>query len=730
MQFHRLLCLLFSAAFVLSPVSAAAKTEVSSPAVPRAKVLQIAHSDIPRLDGVLNDPIWNKAVPIGPFHMVEPEENATPTEKTEVRVAATKDALYFGIQCSDSSPDLITSFTMKRDAQLRGEDHIKIVLDTFHNGRTGYIFAVNPSGARYDALISSEGEGENFDWDGIWEAVVRRNKNGWSAEIYIPIKTIRFRTGLDYWGFNVERRIQRNQETDRWASPIQNYKITHISQGGVLTGLPTFNQGLGLTIRPFAQASRTHNTGESSVALGLSPGLDILKNFGGNVTGLVSVNTDFAETEVDTRRINLTRFPLFFPEKRTFFLEGSDIFDFGLGMGFHHQRDVVPFFTRRIGLIEGQSVPLDLSIKATGSAGRFNFGILNSITRRVEGLTPRTNLFAARGYQNIWEESKVGFLVTAGDPLGGNGSRLAGVDFLYKTSHFHGNKNFLIGVWGLINRRDGYGGDQSAFGFKIDYPNDLWDVALTYKRIGEDFDPAMGFVPWRGIQKVNLNMTYKPRPNWSWLRQMFHEFYAQAVWDLHGKLYQWRIFTAPINWRLESGDRFEFNVVPFMERLPESFELSPGVDIPAGTYHWTRYRIEFQSASKRSVTTKFSWWFGRFYDGQMNQYQGQITWRPSHKMNIALEGEISRGKLPSGLSDIKLIRSRFNVYFTPNFQILSYLQYDNLTQSIGMNTRLRWTYRSLLDVFVVYNRNWIETFGRFYGDLNQFFIKIQYSWRK
>lgn len=726
LQLGMVLC---AVACIMISIPALAKTKASAQGSPQAEVLQIARSDIPRLDGVLNDPIWNKAESIGTFRMVEPEENAEPTEKTEVRVAATNNALYFGIRCRDSRPDLISSFTMQRDAQLRGEDHIKIVLDTFHNGRTGYVFAVNPNGARYDALINREGEGENFDWDGIWEAAVYRSKNGWSAEIYIPIKTIRFRPGLDFWGFNVERRIQRNQETDRWASPVRNYKVTHISQGGVLTGLPAFKQGLGLTVRPYAQANRTHDVGEGSASIGFRPGLDILKNFGGSVTGLVSVNTDFAETEVDTRRVNLTRFPLFFPEKRTFFLEGSDIFDFGLGMGFR-QRDIVPFFTRRIGLIEGQSIPLDLSIKATGSVGRFNFGILDSMTRNVEGLAPRTNMFAARGYQNIWKESKVGFLVTAGDPMGAKGSWLAGVDFLYKTSHFQGDKNFLVGAWALLNRRNSAGKDQSAFGFEVDYPNDLWDGALTYKRIGEDFDPAMGFVPWRGIQKLNLSLTYKPRPHWTWLRQMFHEFFAQAVWDLDGKLYQWRLFMAPVNWRLESGDRFEFNIVPYMERLPEAFEISPGVNVYAGTYHWTRYRLEFQTASKRAVTTQFTWWFGRFYDGHMNQYQAQITWRPSHKMNIALEGEIDRGKLPSGLSDIKLIRSRFDVYFTPNFQILSYLQYDNLTQSLGMNTRLRWTYRSLLDVFIVYNRNWIETSGHFYGDLNQFFIKIQYSWRR
>ncbi len=693
-------------------------------------VFMIQGSNAPKIDGKLNESVWNNAASIGPLRMVEPDEGGTPTEKTEVRIAATQDALYFGIRCYDRSPGQITSFTMQRDARLQEEDHIKIVLDTFLNGRTGYIFAVNPNGARYDALINQEGLGENPQWDGIWEAAAHRWDAGWCVEIYIPIKTLRFRDGLDRWGFNVERRIQRNQETDRWASPSLNYKVTHISQGGELLGIPDFKQGLGLTIRPYTQGNRTYQADDGDTEYGFQPGLDIMKNFGGNVTGLISVNTDFAETEVDARRVNLTRFPLFFPEKRTFFLEGSDIFDFGLGLGSRHSRDIVPFFSRRIGLIEGRAVPLDLSLKATGSIGRFNFGILNTMTRKEKDLAPRTNLFAARGYQNIGEESKLGFIATAGDPLGRNNRWTGGLDFIYKTSHFRGDKNFLAGIWGLMNQRNDPGNDRTAWGVSLEYPNDLWDIYIKYKRIGREFEPSLGFVPWKGIRKLDIGVVYQPRPDWSWLRQMFNELFINWVWDLDGTLYQYRIFTAPFNWRFESGDRVEFNYVPTMEHLPESFELSPGVEIEAGTYRWNRYRLEWYSASKRSIMTRITWWFGSLYDGNMNQYQGEIIWRPSHKLNLGLQGEIARGRMPSGLSDIKLLRTRFDIYLSPNFQILNFLQYDNISESLGLNTRLRWTYRSLLDVFLVFNRNWIETQGRFHGNMDQIFLKVQYSLRR
>lgn len=698
-------------------------------ALPEAEVFLIPSDQSVKIDGRLTEPFWKQASPIGPLTMVVPDEGASPSHPTEILVAMTNEAIYFGIVCYDRSPEKTVSFTMQRDAQLRGEDHVKIVLDTFLNGKTGYIFAVNPNGARYDALVEKEGEGENPQWDGIWEAATHRSQNGWSAEIYIPIKTLRFGSGLRRWGFNVERRIERLQETDRWASPNRNFKVTNISQSGLLTSIPSFEQGRGLTIRPYTLGSRIQDSPEDPVSGELKPGLDILKNFGGNITGLLSVNTDFAETEVDTRRINLTRFPLFFPEKRTFFLEGSDIYEFGLGMGFHYSRDIVPFFSRRIGLVEEQTVPIDVAIKATGSIGRFSFGVLNALMRLEEGLTPRVNLFAARGFQTIWTESKVGFLVTSGDPLGRSSSWEAGIDFIYKTSRFQGNKNFLIGIWGLMNNRQDLGKDRTAFGFQIDYPNDLWDISLTFKRIGADFEPSLGFVPWRGIYKANFNLIYKPRPEWPWLRQMFHEFFTHIVLDLDGKILQWRIFTAPINWRLESGDRAEFNFVPTMEDLSEPFNITEDVYVEAGKYHWTRYRLEFQSASKRRLTTKLTWWFGTFYNGHMNQYQAELTWRPSHHLNLALEGERDLGSLPSGDVDIQLARARMNLFITSNLQILSFIQYDNLTKSLGMNTRLRYTYRSLLDIFIVYNRNWLQTEGIFRPQLNQFFIKIQYAWR-
>jgi len=293
----------FMATLLILPHSLSANSRVSSP---EAKVYQIQNTDSPKIDGQLTESLWKDVSPIGPLTMVEPDEGVPPSEQTTVKCLVSPNALYFGIICDDRSPDKIISFTMRRDAEIRGEDHIKIVLDTFLDGRTGYVFAVNPNGARYDALITREGGGENSQWDGIWEAAAHRSESGWSVEIYIPIKTLRFGKGLTIWGFNVERRIQRLLETDRWASPNRNYHVTMVSQAGKLAPIPNFQQGRGLTVRPYISGSRTKEEVDTSAVGEVDAGLDVLKNFGSNVTGLLSVNTDFAETEVDTRQINLT----------------------------------------------------------------------------------------------------------------------------------------------------------------------------------------------------------------------------------------------------------------------------------------------------------------------------------------------------------------------------------------------------------------------------------------
>ncbi|MFL5601715.1 MAG: carbohydrate binding family 9 domain-containing protein, partial [Gemmatimonadaceae bacterium] len=273
-----------------------------------------------RVDGLLTEPVWSTVDSIGALTQVEPREGAAASMRTVARVIITADAIVIGVRADDPEPSRIVSFARQRDADLDSEDHIKIVLDTYLDGRSGYVFAVNPNGARYDALVANQGEDENSSWDAIWEAATARTPAGWSAEILIPLKSLLFRRGLSQWGFNIQRRIQRLQETDRWASADRDITVTQTSRAGLLTQLPTLSLGLGVSVRPAVTVGGAYDSVGASLRSRSQLSLDATQRLGANTLGSLTVNTDFAETEVDSRRVNLSRFPLFFPEKRTFFL--------------------------------------------------------------------------------------------------------------------------------------------------------------------------------------------------------------------------------------------------------------------------------------------------------------------------------------------------------------------------------------------------------------------------
>lgn len=695
----------------------------SAPAVPSLRVGALP-PDI-RLDGVLNEPAWANADAIDNLTMTEPKEGATPTGRTRVQVLANPGALVFGIICDDPDPRGIVSFTKQRDGAMSNEDHIEIVLDTFLDGRSGYTFWVNPSGARYDGLINPGGGDINSNWDGIWEAATRRTATGWTAEIRIPIQTLGFNASLTAWHFNIQRRVQRLQEWDRWASPVRDYQITQMSRAGLLTDLPAFDLGIGLTIRPSAVVGGGIPVPDAAFENDTHASLDVTQRVGANLLASGSVNTDFAETEVDTRQTNLTRFSLYFPEKRAFFLEGSDIFQFAAGLG----SDVVPFYSRRIGLVEGQQVPINVAGKLNGRVGQTNLGAVVAHTGAVDGVAPAATMGVVRVKQDIFRESSVGAIATFGDPTAKPDSWLAGADFNYRTSHFRGDKNFQVGLWGLATGRAGAEGDNSAAGVRVAYPNDLWNVAIQYFRVGDAFQPSLGFVPRPGIQNFSLVGEYDPRPNFWHIRQMFNEFEVVAVTDLQGQWESYRVFLAPVNWRFESGDRVEANIRPTGENLPEPFEIADGVVIPPGPYHWMRYRLEAGSAAKRKLSGQATWWFGGFYDGQLDQYLLTLSWNPVPLLTLNFSGERDIGQLKEGNFTQTLVGTRVKFNVSPNLEISSLIQYDTETGSIGTNSRLRWTFNPLGDLFVIYNHNLTDIADRWRRDSNQLLVKLVYSWR-
>jgi Domain of unknown function (DUF5916) len=689
-------------------------------------VLRVASgADTIAVDGILSEPAWAAAEAGDAFAQTEPREGTEPSVRTTVRVLTGQSVLVIGIQCEDD-PARIVSFSVSRDAAMQAEDHVRIVLGPFLDGQSGYIFAVNPRGARYDSLITSGGDSENIEWDGIWEAATSTNANGWSVEIRVPIRTLTFKPGLHEWHFNVERRVQRLLETDRWAFATRQYRIRQTSRAGLLSELPEFTIGRGLDIRPSITAGGGIPAPSATIDSKFRPSVDVTQRLGSNVAASVTVNTDFAEADVDTRRTNLTRFPLLFPEKRAFFLEGSDIFQFGPTVN----RDVIPYFSRRIGLVEGVEVPLIAGAKINGRIAGTNFGGLVIGAGDKSGVVDqRTRMAVARVKQNLWRESYVGALVTAGDPLGRPGSWLAGVDFTYQTTRFVGDKNLTASVWGLATGRNGLRGDTASYAFKVDYPNDKWDARVWYKRVGRDFDPSLGFVSRRATQIWNPSLMNRPRFARGPIQQMSYGANPYIWTDLSG---QWETYDAQlhvVDWLFRTGDRVRVLVSPSGDRPRAPFEISRGIVIAPGPYQWVRRTVGVTTAQKRRFSTSLNWTSGGFYDGKLDQYEWSWVWNPTPLFTVEFDGERNIGRLAAGGFKQTLVGTRLRMNVSADLSISSYGQYDTDTDSVGINTRLRWTFLPVAELFLVYNHNVRSLLDRWQLDSNQLLIKLQYTWR-
>ena len=709
------------AALMAAAPSLAAQTEPLSRPRLRAGIL----SGPIVMDGRLTEPSWAAADSIAGLIQVIPVEGSTPGGRTVVKVLASPSELVFGVVAYAGPGAPPTSFSKARDSDLDEEDYIGLVLDTFLDGRSGYVFAVNPSGARFDGVVVRQGEDIDDSWDTIWEASTARDGDTWSAEIRIPVRSLIFGSGLRSWGLNIERQVQATQEVSRWAGARQNIEVSQTSRAGLLEDLPRFSLGAGLSIRPAVSGGAGYPEPDASLDGSFKPSLDVTKQIGSNLLASLTVNTDFAETEVDSRRTNLTRFPLFFPEKRSFFLEGLDIFEFGPNLG----QEVIPFFSRRIGLLEGRVVPLHAGLKLNGRAGQTNFGALLSKTGSVSGLVEGQLMGAARFRQNVLGESSVGAIATFGDPRGRGGAYTVAADAIYHTSHFRGNKNLTIGAWAARVSRDSLAGAREAYGLLVDYPNDRWDIVGSWKHIGDGFDPSLGFVPRRGIDRYRVGINFQPRPDrWGIQQLHFGQSFTLVTGD-QGRWETYQVSLTPVSVDLKTGDSFESLITPQGERLVEPFEVADGVTIPAGSFHFVRYQIEARTAERRTVSVGASWSSGGFYTGTLHQLEGDITWRPSSQIILDLSAEHDIGRLPEGNFSATVVELGARVNFSPDLTLSSLIQFDNESQSWGSNTRLRWTFSPFGDLFVVYNHNLREVDNRLGFESNQLLVKAQYTVR-
>ncbi len=380
--------------------------------VRRARVVRTTQAI--RIDGILDEEVWRNTPPIGEFVQADPFPGKPPTEQTEVRLAFDDDALYIAVRCLDRDPSKILSTTMARDGRPFDDDNLEIVLDPFHDRRSGYYLQVNAAGSMSDGRII-ENRLADVSWDGIWDARTRIDERGWTAELEVPFKTLSFRPDVGTWGFNIERTIARVNEESRWEGAVLDSTIHAVSRGGDIEGLEGVSQGIGLDIKPYGLLGVNRDIGRADrVQPKREAGADIFYRLTPNLLSSTTINTDFAETEVDTRQVNLTRFPLFFPEKRAFFLEEAGVFQFGLPSA---GNTMLPFFSRRIGLVGGETVPILFGEKLTGKIGRLEMGLLDVMTRDSD-IAPSENFVVGRAKYGFWRQSYVGGIFTHGEPTG------------------------------------------------------------------------------------------------------------------------------------------------------------------------------------------------------------------------------------------------------------------------------------------------------------------------
>ena len=680
------------------------------------------------VDGVLDEPMWSSAATIGDLVQREPRPGEPPTEKTEVRLLYDANNLYVGVICYDSEPPKVIGTQMARDASLDDDDRILILLDTFRDRRNALYFATNPAGALVDGLIIENGN-LNREWDAIWNVRTKRTDQGWTAEFAIPFKSLNFRAGHTSWGFNISRFIKRKIEEDRWTGARLELQFFQVSEAGEITGLEEATQGIGLDVRPFAAGRWLHRSSNGDDTVTGKPGLDAFYNITSSLKLSATVNTDFGETEVDARQINLTRFPLFFPEKRSFFLENAGVFNFS-----NTGSDVLPFFSRRIGLLAGQEVPILVGAKLTGKAGRTDVGILD-VQTRDSSAAPAKNFFVSRVKQNILRQSYVGVIFTQGDPALPSASNTFGTDLRLATSQFLGrSKNFVFDAFGVKSTNVGVPGKDWAYGFSAEYPNDLVSLELSWREVQPNFRPAMGFAPRPNVRRLFLGGEFNPRPkDFLGLRQMIHElFYTRFTRLDNGQVESWRLFTAPINWRFNSGDRAEFNWVPTFERLFAPFEISSGVILPPGDYHFTRWRLEAYSASKRRLEARVTWWFGTYWSGHADEITTFLQYKVPPRFVFNFSAGQTFARLPQGSFVARVLSWRANYAFSPFLTVSNLVQYDNNSRNLGWQSRLRWILTPGNDLFFVFGQGWIQDGNggfRFRAEESKVSAKFQYTFR-
>ena len=699
------------------PARAAAPAALESPvpqppatvardAAGRATVRAVRLSDPLRVDGRLDESLYTTAVPASDFIQIEPNDGAPATEKTDVWVSFDREHVYVTVRAWESQPERMIVNEMRRDSQnILQNENFAFLFDTFHDRRNGVLFNVTPSGGRMDGQVTNETQ-YNGDWNPIWDLAVGRFDGGWTAEAALPFKSLRYRPGRDQvWGFN-GRRINRWKNEISYLTPMPQAQgidgIFQASQAATLVGLEVPGGTRSFDVKPYVISDLSSQAVDSSSAhhvLRGDYGLDVKTTLSQGLTADLTYNTDFAQVEADEQQVNLTRFSLFFPEKREFFLENQGLFQFGGSTG---SADVpVLFYSRRIGLDEGRAIPIQGGGRLTGRLGAFSLGLVDIRTGEDRAGSAPTNFSVVRLKRDLLRRSSVGVLFARRSvALGGPGAS----DTYGADGAFAFFDNLVINTYWARTRTGGRTADDTSHRLQLRYEGDRYGLALHHLMVGDDFNPEVGFAARAGINREFAQFRFSPRPaSIEAVRKFSFQGQLRYIEDLAGRL-ESRDLEGRFAIEFENSDRFELRYSDSHEFLTDPFRIATGVSIPTGSYDFGTLRAGITLGQQRPASGELSVERGSFYGGHktvvaFNQGRLEVTPQLSIEPGVSL----NRISLPFGSFTTNLVSSRVTYAMTPLMFVSGLLQYNSRSHSLDANVRLRWEYRPGSELFVVVN---------------------------
>ena len=672
---------------------------------PVARAARIETSEAPVIDGDLSDVSWAKATVIDDIRQRQPDPGAPASEKTVIRLMYDANNLYFSVYAYDSQPDTVVVRSRARDGQILTGDNIQIVLDPGLTRRNSYVFMMGPSGGRWDALRLNNVE-ELPQWDTLWEGRAMRVPDGWVAEIAIPFRNLSYEPGQTEWGFDFTRYIRRTGEIVRWSSTNPALELTDVSESGTLTGITAVTPGLGLDIQPYVALRAAHDWSRPDDGAGLAgtAGGNIFYRVTPALTGTLTFNPDFSDAPLDERQVNTTRFSLFFPETRDFFLQDAGNFEFGGRVfrrtpGDRQSANARPFFSRNLGLVDGQPVTLIAGGKLSGEYAGFDIGALSVLTDETS-TSPGQVLSVARVTHPVFSQSRVGFIFTNGDPTGETRNTVAGADFNYRDTETIPGKT-VQGDFYFQRSTSNTVGDDNSYGAALNFPNEPWFGEFTYKAVGQNFAPALGFVNRNGVVLYDGTVGYLARYRGTgyFLRTLELQTRAQVVTDLSNRLQDSEFRIGPRIFTAADHD-VQIHLLQNYERLYESFSLPTGVIVPAGAYRWTSFAWHMSTAQGRPVQVHFDLACCTLYNGQGMRPRLDFYYRPNEVFELEVNYEGNFIHLPTGHVDIHIGAIGGIINFTPDMQLVMQTQYDNISGNFGFLGRFRWEFRPGTELLV------------------------------